>query len=88
MSTQAKIHCHNCGCNYYVYWSGLNRNKIINCPHCFAKIDKTMWDNLINAMSAVENLNSDFIKYNADRNENLFDVSIENVYVPADKLQY
>jgi hypothetical protein len=87
MSTQAKIHCFNCDCTYYAYWDGIDKNKIINCPHCDATMDETMWNSLINAMGAVHDLNYHFVKYNSERNEDLFEVNIENFHVPSEKFR-
>lgn len=87
MSTQAKIHCFNCNCDYYVYWDGINRDKIINCPHCDAKIDKHMWNSIIDAMGTVHDVNYHFRKYNSERNEDLFEISVENYRVPNNKFR-
>lgn len=87
MSTQAKVHCFNCGCTYYVYWSGIDRDKIINCPHCDATMDEHMWNMLVNAMGTVNEVNYHFRKYNSERNEDLFEVDIENVHVPNEKFR-
>lgn len=88
MSTQAKIHCFNCDSTYYVYWDGINRDKIISCPHCDAEIDKKMWKKIVNAMGTVNDLNYHFRKYHDERNEDLFEVSIENVHVPKEKFRF
>lgn len=82
MSTQAKIHCHNCGNDYYVYWSEMNKQHIVNCPHCDAKMDAKMWEHIIDAMGTVNDLNYHFRKYHEERSEDLFSVSIESIDVP------
>ncbi|MGX4600286.1 hypothetical protein [Faecalimicrobium sp. JNUCC 81] len=88
MSTQAKIHCFNCNCNYYVYWSGISRDKIISCPHCDAEIDDKMWNMIINALGTVNDVNYHFRKYHDERSEDLFEVSIENYHVPFEKFRF
>jgi hypothetical protein len=87
VSTQAKIHCFNCDCNYYVYWSGISRDKIISCPHCDAEIDSKMWNMIVNALGTLNDVNYHFRKYNQERNEDLFEVSVENYHVPFEKFK-
>ncbi len=88
MSTQAKIHCFNCDATYYVYWSGISREKIISCPHCDAVIDEHMWNHIVDAMGTVNDVNYHFRKYNGERNEDLFEISIENYHVPYEKFRF
>ncbi|MCU7201452.1 hypothetical protein [Turicibacter sanguinis] len=88
MSTQAKIHCFNCDAIYTVYWSGISKNHVINCPHCDAKIDEHMWNELINAMGTLNDVNAHFRKYHNERGEDLFEVSLENFHVPDEKFRF
>ncbi|KIN81951.1 hypothetical protein [Clostridium botulinum] len=87
MSTQAKIHCMNCDCDYYIYWNKISKDQIISCPHCDSEIDQTMWDMIIHAMGALHDVNYHFLKYHNERNEDLFQVSIEEYYVPLNKFK-
>lgn len=87
MSTQCKIHCHNCGKDYYVYERGINHEEIQNCPHCDAKMDSVMWKMIVDAILSVADVNYHFRKYNSERNEDLFDISIENVHIQPDKFR-
>ncbi|MBZ9633027.1 hypothetical protein [Clostridium sp. FP1] len=84
MSTFAKIKCLNCGNSYEIYRDS-SIDKPVNCPHCYAEIDETMWKQLVDAIGAVADLNQHFHKYHLERNEDLFSASFENVYVPSDK---
>lgn len=88
MSTQAKIHCFNCDSTYHVYWAGIDRERIINCPHCDAKMDQDMWERIVHAMGTVHDLNYHFRKYHGERNEDLFEVAVENVHVPNEKFRF
>lgn len=87
MATQAKIHCFNCDHDYFVYWFGISRDKIINCPHCDATMDSTMWNQIVDSLGTVHDTNYHFMKYHHERNEDLFEVSIENVHVPIEKFR-
>lgn len=87
MSTQAKIHCFNCNADYYIYWDGISKDKIIDCPHCDATIDEHMWEQIVNAMGSVHDVNYHFAKYHGERNEDFFQISIENYYVPSEKFK-
>lgn len=87
MSTQCKIHCYNCGKDYYVYERGISHKEILNCPHCDAKMDDTMWKMVVDAILSVADVNYHFRKYSSERNEDLFDISVENVYIPPEKFR-
>ena len=87
MSAQCKIHCYNCGNDYYIYRSGLDHDKIVNCPHCDATMDAKMWNMIVDAVYTVDEVNYHFRKYNGERNEDLFDISVENVNVPLEKFR-
>jgi hypothetical protein len=87
LSTQAKIHCFNCDSVYYVYWSGINRETVISCPHCDAEITEQMWQRIVDAMGTVHDVNYHFQKYHDEYGEDLFEVSIENVHVPLGKFR-
>ncbi|WP_034438075.1 hypothetical protein [Clostridium ihumii] len=87
MSVQAKIHCINCDNDYYVYERNLSRNQIMNCPHCDCVMDETMWHSICDAIGSVMDINYHFLKYHNERNEDLFQVSIENCYVPLNKFK-
>lgn len=87
MSTQARIHCMNCDSTYYVYWTGISREKIVHCPHCDARIEEKMWERVVEAMGAVHNVNYHFLKYKGEYDEDLFEVSVEHVHVPLEKFR-
>lgn len=88
MSTQAKIHCFNCDGTYHVYWSGISKENIVNCPHCDATIDEIMWHRIVNALGTLNDVNYHFRKYHDERGEDLFEVSLENFHVPAEKFRF
>ncbi|MFL0165258.1 hypothetical protein [Candidatus Clostridium helianthi] len=77
INTKAKIHCHSCGKDFNIYWVGLN--KIDSCPHCNADIDETMWESILKSIAQVQQTNQDFYKYNLERKEPMFTISIEGL---------
>ena len=88
MSVQCKIHCCNCENDYYVYWPHMSKENIVNCPHCDAKMDSKMWANIIDAVGNVWDVNYHFRKYNSERDEDQFYISVENVEVPQEKFRF
>lgn len=49
------IYCDNCGGEWEVYHRDISSDKARQCPHCFAKIDKTTWqDGVLPAFEQVE----------------------------------
>lgn len=88
LSAQCKIHCFNCGCDYYVYKSEMRKDHIVNCPHCDAKMDEHMWENVINAVYTVDEVNYHFRKYHGERNEDQFSINVENYEVPLEKFRF
>ena len=83
-SFQAKIHCHKCNHDYYVYRSNLQHNVPVNCPNCDSKIDDMMWNMLVDAALTVDEVNYHFRKYHSERNEDLFCLSVECTNSPTE----
>lgn len=87
MSTQCKIHCHNCNNNYYVYSRSVQRNIIANCPYCNARMDYTIWNMLIDTIFSIDDINNRFQKHHSEQGEDLFSVSIKSIDVPPEKIK-
>lgn len=86
MSLQCTIHCYNCNNDYHLYSRQIQHDKPVDCPHCFTKIDETVWNDLVNAVLSLDEVNYHFRKYHAERHEPLFDVSMKNIHVTEDKI--
>ncbi|MDU6274034.1 MAG: hypothetical protein E6590_12825 [Clostridiales bacterium] len=85
MTTKAKIKCFNCNNTYEVYKSEVRKEHIVHCPYCDAKMDNRMWEAIIRAIYTVGEVNYLFRKYHQEREEDLFQVDIEQIYVPYEK---
>ena len=72
MKIQAKIHCCQCNSDYQVYLQSLQHDSPIHCPNCGAIMDTDMWNMVVNATYAVNDVNNHFQKYHSEREENLF----------------
>ena len=78
-AVQAKIHCCKCDSDYYVYLQSLEHDAPVHCPHCGAVMDNIMWNMVVDAAYAVNDVNNHFKKYNSERGENLFYLSVESI---------
>ena len=76
MKIQAKIHCCQCNSDYQVYLQSLQHDSPIHCPNCGAIMDTDMWNRVVNATYAVNDVNNHFQKYHSEREENLFYLSV------------
>jgi len=59
----------------------------IACPHCLTEMSENMVKQVKNAIGAVHDVNSQFRKNHVEREEPLFEVSIEEIFVPAHKFR-
>lgn len=81
INTKAKIYCHGCKKEFEIYHTGLSRVNF--CPHCGAGIDDTMWESIVSSINQVQQTNQDFYKYNLERNEPMFTISVEGLCTDA-----
>lgn len=81
INTKAKIHCHTCGKDFDIYFTGTN--KLDFCPHCGAIIDETMRKAIFDSMGYVQDTNQHFYKYHLERKEPMFTISVEGLCTDA-----
>ena len=70
LMTTAELKCLHCGNTFPI--SMYDKPKSISCIFCLAKVEDDMIDKIYNAALTVADLNSHFIKYHDERNEDLF----------------
>lgn len=73
-----RIHCENCGGKWEIYHrDNWNDDKARQCPHCFAKIDRQLWQKeVLPAFGAAHDLNAELIKDHVGNHRPLFSVDI------------
>lgn len=82
-----KVKCFNCGNKFELYSRSMNFNdKPPMCPHCLAKMNKTMWKRLIDGYYIFAEVNKNFRKYHDDRGEKLFQAELRNRYVDPEDI--
>lgn len=86
-SVSAKIHCHNCENDFYVYWVGLTHDQLKGCPHCGSRIDETMRNSIVGAIGAVYDTNYHFKKYHEEGDEDLFSIDVLTTIIPDEKFK-
>lgn len=79
-----KIHCEVCGGTWEIYhrddWKD---DKARECPHCFSKIDSSVWKNeILPAFNAVSDANRELFKEHTGYHKPLFsfDVIADHFY--------
>ena len=79
-----RIHCDVCGGTWEVYnrddWKD---DKARQCPHCFSKIDKGVWESeILPAFGAVQDANAELFKVHTGAHTPLFtfDVIADHIY--------
>lgn len=77
INTKARIYCHSCKKDFDIYFTGLSRVEC--CHNCGAKIDETMWKSIFESIAHVQDTNQHFYKYNLERNEPMFTISVEGL---------
>ena len=84
-----KVKCHRCGNSFHLYNKDMRcEEKPPMCPHCLVGMDKTQWEQLIDAYFTFAEVNKNFRKYHTDRGEPLFQVELltEKRYVNPEKI--
>jgi len=90
-----EIKCHNCGAVYEVspdciYSANTMDQKHIypyRCPHCMARMDRNLWNKLVNAFWTIEEANKDLRSYNVEYELPLFQAQYKTHYVPPEKIR-
>lgn len=87
MATKAKITCKNCNNSFDVFWHGFKEEDIIHCPYCDSKLDPKFNEHLKNALGSTWELNKELRSSNQEHNTDLFEISIEETFVPLNKFK-
>lgn len=79
-----RIHCEVCGGTWEIYHrDNWNDDKARQCPHCFAKIDRQLWQKeVLPAFNAVHDANAELFKDSVGyhRPQFTFDVIADHLY--------
>lgn len=79
-----RIHCDVCGGTWEVYHrDNWKDDKARQCPHCFAKIDRSVWEKeVLPAFGAVQDANAELFKEHTGYHRPLFtfDVIADHIY--------
>ena len=79
-----RIHCENCGGTWEIYHrDDWKTDKAMQCPHCFAKIERSTWTHdILPAFSAVQEANAELFKDHTGYHDPLFtfDVIADHLY--------
>ena len=79
-----RIHCDVCGGTWEVYHrDNWKDDKARQCPHCFAKIDRSVWEKeVLPAFGAVNHANAELLKEHTGYHRPLFtfDVIADHLY--------
>jgi hypothetical protein len=78
-----RIHCDVCGGTWEVYNRDRNDDKARQCPHCFSKIDRQVWQKeVLPAFGAVNDANAELLKEHTGNHRPLFtfDVIADHLY--------
>lgn len=84
LMTTAELKCFQCGKTFPI--SLYKKPNNITCVFCLSEVEKNMIDRIYNAALTVADLNSHFIKYNQESNEDLFQLHLttEEVSLKSD----
>ena len=86
MSTAIKIHCENCGNDFYIYNSfSPKESPNVSCPHCALNLPSECLEDFKKAYYAVQNLNEHIIGCLNDDVSKILTVSFEEKYVQPHK---
>ena len=79
-----KIHCDVCGGDWEIYHrDNWKDDKARQCPHCFSKIPRDLWDReIIPALAAVNDANAELYKAHIGQHAPLFsfDIVADHLY--------
>lgn len=76
-----KIHCHNCGNTFEMYWDDIENKEKVRCPHCLATMEKRQWDKLVNAYFTTEEVNKGLRNCHEQEGMPLFQAEYRTHYV-------
>ncbi len=83
--THIKIHCGACGFTWAVYGrDNWNSETAGQCPNCFAKIDRQVWEKqIIPAFAAAQDANAELYKDSTGYKRPLFTVDFVSMHKRA-----
>lgn len=82
-----KIACGNCGRNFEIYNSEINRRgDPVRCPHCLRQMEGKHWENLIDAFLTTTDWNYQIMKAHQEHGSPLFRVEFLSKHVPREKI--
>lgn len=85
MATKAVIRCKTCSEEFPIYWTKVD-HKPISCPNCNSELNEQLSNQVINALSVLQDLNVELLKAHSEYNVPLFEVSIfHSAYPCADQ---
>lgn len=85
MATRADIECQNCQNTFQIFWHSFESQLPISCPYCNKDMSKKSVSMLKETLGTAFELNKEIRKRHEERNEALFIVSIQHVFVPEEK---
>lgn len=61
-----KIYCDSCGGEWHVYHRDINNPTAKQCPHCYAKIEKYTWKQIITGFGEMRDAEMELAKDHAN----------------------
>lgn len=75
--TTLKIRCGQCGHTFPI--NTFQPVEKIICPYCDEEMEQNMIEKVLKVWGTIADLNQDFRKYNAERDEKLFSINVEEI---------
>lgn len=82
------VKCHNCKNTFYIFSDFFKSDADIRCPYCNAFLPNKYTPYVENAFNSLRELNYKVRSKHADERCDLFEFSIEEVFVPIEKFKY
>ena len=87
MGLYVRATCGNCKCKFEIYSTTLQHEESFCCPHCYEKISKRRWADLVNAFFTAKDLNYQIKKSHSERGTALFNFELVNKEIPEGKIK-
>ena len=87
MSLYVKALCGNCGSEFELYHSTLQKEQGHRCPHCMQKIEPETWERLADAFFTAYNLDYQTLKAHNERGAALFAFEFVKKEIPEEKIR-
>ena len=82
------VKCKNCNNDFYIFADFFKSNSDISCPYCDAVLPKKYMSYVENAFNSLRELNYQIRSRHEDGICDLFEFSVEDVFVPIEKFKY